>query len=140
MENDQAIKEIVIMDESYVKVIYDPERYIGKIIWSGNPTEGKYKVPFEKMLKWAQDGNKVTRFLSDTRNQGIVSVENRKWFEKEMFPAAVKVGLKRAAAISDSNAFKRYYINMILSSINKFGIPLKIFGDEESAIAFLMED
>ena len=133
-------KDIVLMDESYVKVLYDPVRFIGKVIWSGNPTENKYRAPFEKVLQYAKDGHKVTRFLSDTRNQGVVSVENRKWFEKEMFPEAVKVGLKRAAAISDSNAFKRYYINMILSSINKFGIPLKIFGDEESAIAFLMED
>ena len=82
---------------------------------------------------------RVRRFLSDTRKQGVVSPDNRKWFEKDMFPAAVKAGLERAAAITDGNAFKRYYINMIISSINKFGIPLKIFGDEQSAIEFLMD-
>jgi hypothetical protein len=82
----------------------------------------------------------ITRFLSDTREQGVVSPENRKWFEKEMVPAAIKAGLKRSAVITGSNVFKRYYINMILSAVNKFNMPFKIFSDEESAIKFLMEE
>jgi hypothetical protein len=82
----------------------------------------------------------VTRFMSDIRNQGVVSPESRKWFEKEMVPAAMENGLKRAAVISGSNAFKMYYINLILSSVNKFNLPFKIFNDEEKAVDFLMKE
>lgn len=131
--------EIELMNEPYVKVVYDKERHIGKIIWSGNPTVDQYKKPFGVLLDWAAKGNPVPRFLSDTRNQGVVSPENRKWFEKEMIPAAIAAGLRRSAAITGGNVFKRYYLNMILSAVNKFNMPFKIFSDEESAVKFLME-
>jgi hypothetical protein len=78
--------------------------------------------------------------MSDIRNQGVVSPESRRWFEKEMVPAAVDNGLRRAAVVSGSNAFKTYYINLILGTVNKFGLPFKIFNSEEKAMAFLMEE
>ncbi|UII31683.1 STAS/SEC14 domain-containing protein [Fulvivirga ulvae] len=130
--------EIELMNEPYVRVVYDPKRFIGKIIWQGNPKPDEYKKPFLKLLEWVKD-NKTTRFLSDTRDQGVVAPENRKWFEAEMVPAAIKAGCKRAAVITSGNVFKRYYLNMILSVVNKFDMPFKIVQDEESAIEFLME-
>ena len=129
-----------IFKETYVRVVYDTERFIGKVIWTGSPTPEQYKVPFKVLLDFAAKGNKVTRFLSDTRDQGVVNPENRKWFEKEMVPAAIKAGLKRAAAVTGGNVFKKYYVNMILSAVNKFGMPLRVFLDEESAVKFLMEE
>lgn len=131
-------KELLI--KPYVRVTYDSERCLGKVIWMGNPKQEEYKEPFEVVLDWAKKGNKVTRFLSDTRNQGVVSPDNRKWFENKMIPAAMKAGLKRSAAITAGNAFKRYYLNMILSAFNKFDMPFKVCSDEESAIEFLMEE
>jgi hypothetical protein len=132
--------EIELMNEPHVRVIYDSDRLLGKIIWSGSPTQEQYKKPFLVLLDYAAKGNVITRFLSDTRDQGVVNPENRKWFEKEMVPAAMKAGLKRAAAITNANVFKRYYVNMIISAVNKFNMPLKVFSDEESAIQFLMEE
>lgn len=129
-----------LLNKPYVRVVYDSERYIGKIIWTGSPKQEEYRQPFEVLLDWANKGNKVSRFLSDTRNQGVVSPDNRKWFENEMIPAAINAGCKRSAAITGGNVFKRYYLNMILSAVNKFNMPFKIFSDEESAIEFLMEE
>ncbi|GAA0192906.1 hypothetical protein GCM10009122_55770 [Fulvivirga kasyanovii] len=131
--------DIELMNEPYARVLYDPEKYIGKIIWQGNPKQEEYKKPFLVLLDWAQKGNVVSRFLSDTRNQGVVSPENRKWFEAEMVPASINAGCKRSAVITSGNVFKRYYLNMILAVVNKFDMPFKIVQDEESAIAFLME-
>jgi hypothetical protein len=130
--------EIEIVKESYVTVTWDSERSMGKVVWSGSPTPEQYKKAFLSLLDHAKKGNKVSRFLSDTRNQGIVNPENRKWFEKEMVPAAIKSGLKRTAVITNGNAFKRYYINMILSAANKFNVPFKIVSTEQEAIDFLM--
>ena len=137
-ENTQEGLDLV-WEADYVTVYYDKEKQIGKVIWSGNPTDEKYKVPFNKLLEYGQT-HLVKRFLSDTRKQGVVSPNNRKWFEKDMVPAAIKAGMVKAAVVTDGNAFKRYYLNLILSSINKFNIPMKICGDEQSAIDFLMEE
>jgi hypothetical protein len=51
-----------------------------------------------------------------------------------MIPKAIDNGLKRAAVVFDGNVFKKYYINMILQVINKFGIPMKLFSTEEDAV------
>lgn len=131
--------EVELIKESYVTVTCDLERLIGKVVWSGSPSPEQYKKAFLALLDHAKKGNKMTRFLSDTRNQGIVNPENRKWFEREMVPAAINAGLTRAAVITNGNAFKRYYINLILSTVNKFNVPFKIFSDEQEAINFLME-
>jgi hypothetical protein len=129
----------VVLDLPVVTVYYDRQRQLGKIEWHGNPTKEEYRKPFLTLLEWAAKGNPVIRFLSDTRQQGVVSPENRKWFEKEMLPAALEAGLLRAAVLTDSNVFKMYYLNMILSAVNKFNMPFKIFNDEDKAVAFLME-
>src|SRR5687767_13935170 len=120
-----------ILEASYVTVYYIADKSLGKIVWHGVPTSEEYKKPFITLIDLAKKGSNVTRFLSDIRKQGIVSPDSRKWFEKEMVPAAIANGLKRAAVISGGNAFKTYYINLILSTVNKFNLPFKIFNDEE---------
>lgn len=75
--------------------------------------------------------------LSDISKQGVINPDNRKWFEKEMMPAAVAAGLKRAAIVTSGNAFKLYYINLILSAVNKFPIVTKLFNKREEAIAWV---
>jgi hypothetical protein len=129
-----------ILEASYATVYYIEDKSLGKIVWHGVLTSEEYKKPFLALIDLAKKGNSVTRFLSDIRKQGIVSPENRKWFEKEMVPAAVANGLKRAAVVTSGNAFKTYYINLILSTVNKFDLPFKIFNDDEKAIEFLMKD
>lgn len=129
-----------IFDSPSAIVYYVADKHLAKIIWKGSVTPEEYKKPFLAIFDLANKGTVVTRFMSDIRNQGIVSPDSRKWFEKEMVPAAVAGGLKRAAVISGGNAFKTYYINLILGAVNKFDLPFKIFNDEEKAIEFLMKE
>lgn len=130
----------MIFESSCAKVYFVPDIKLGKIIWNGTVTPADYQRPFLALLDLKKKGTEVHRFMSDIRNQGVVSPESRRWFEKEMVPAAVDNGLRRAAVVSGSNAFKTYYINLILGTVNKFGLPFKIFNNEEKAMAFLMEE
>jgi SpoIIAA-like len=135
-----SLMEQKIFESPSAVVYYVADKTLGKIVWRGTLTPEEYKKPFLALIDLAKKGTSVTRFMSDIRNQGVVSPESRKWFEKEMVPAAMANGLQRAAVISGSNAFKMYYINLILSSVNKFNLPFKIFNDEEKAIDFLMKE
>jgi hypothetical protein len=54
-----------------------------------------------------------------------------------MMPRAVAAGLKRAAIVTNGNAFKLYYINLILSAVNKFPIVTKLFNKQHEAIDWL---
>jgi hypothetical protein len=124
--------ETLIFENTCASVYYIPELQLGKIVWNGNPAGDLYKDPFRKLIAHAVH-HPTPNFLSDTTNQGIVNPENRKWFETHAIPDAINAGLKRAGIITSANVFKRYYLNMILSATNKFGLPVKMFESEEEA-------
>jgi hypothetical protein len=127
----------VIFQEEYATVTYNDDLQLGKIDWHGNPDPEQYKKPFEAMLQLALSGVPVKKFLSDIRKQGIINPDSRKWFEKDMMPLAIREGLVCGASIFDGNAFKKYYMNMIIAASGKFGLPLKLFNTEEEAIDWL---
>jgi hypothetical protein len=128
------IKEV--FKAPYATVTYDPDKRFMLLVWTGSPKTEEYKQPFLTMISL---GKKlpVDSMLSDISLQGVISPENRRWFEKEMMPQAVEAGLKRAALVTSGNAFKLYYINLILSAVNKFPILTKLFNKREEAIVWL---
>jgi hypothetical protein len=126
----------VIFQTPYATVTHDEKRRFLLLVWHGNPTRDEYRKPFQAMLEFGKRNN-VQSMLSDISQQGVISPENRKWFEKEMMPDAVKAGLKRAAIVTNGNAFKLYYINLILSAVNKFPITTKLFNNQEDALKWI---
>ena len=126
----------LIFDTAYAKVTYDSEKRMMVLVLDGSPTQDEYKKPFLTMLEYGQK-NPVDGMLSDISKQGIINPDNRKWFEKEMMPKAVAAGLKRGAIVTNGNAFKLYYINLILSAVNKFPIATKLFNNQKDALDWL---
>ncbi|MEA3316997.1 MAG: hypothetical protein U9R54_03475 [Bacteroidota bacterium] len=123
----------LISETDYADVLHDSSVKIGIIIWKRKTSLEEYKNAFIKLLSYAEN-HPADFFMSDITKQSVVSPEGRKWFETDMLPKAIKLGLKKAATITDGNVFKKYYVNMIIKSTNKFGLPLKLFGTEEEAI------
>ena len=130
----------VIYDKQHAVVTYSPSMQMIKVKWDGAVTPDQYKETFEAALQHSLNGYPVKRFFTDTRTQGVVGPENRKWFEKDMLPRAIESGLESAASVTDANVFKRYYLNTLLKSVNKFNLPFKLCGSEEDAIEFLMKN
>lgn len=123
----------ILLDKDYAKIEYDADLKIGKIEWKRKTSTEEYQFAYMTVLEHAKK-YPSDNFLSDITNQSVVSPENRKWFETEMIPKAIEAGLKRVGVVFDGNVFKKYYLNMILKVINKFGIPMKLFSSEEEAI------
>lgn len=126
----------IVFDAPYATVTYFSEKRSMILIWNGSPDTDEYKKPFLAMIDF---GSKfpVDGMLSDISNQGVINPDNRKWFEKEMMPLAVAAGLKRGAIVTNGNAFKLYYINLILSTVSKFPIQTKLFNKRQEAISWL---
>jgi hypothetical protein len=125
-----------VFEASYAKVTYDVQKRLLILIWNGNPMKDEYKKPFLAMQDFGRK-YPVDSMLTDITKQGVVSPENRKWFENEMVPKAVEAGLKQAAIVTDGNAFKLYYLNIILSAVGKFPMTTKLFNDRQEAFTWL---
>jgi hypothetical protein len=128
--------ETNVFNAPYATVTYNPKKRLIVLIWTGSPNKEEYQKPFLTMLDYGKK-HPVDGMLSDITNQGIISPDNRKWFEKEMMPRAVQAGLKRGAIVTSGNAFKLYYINLILAAVNKFPITTKLFNNQQDAFAWL---
>ncbi len=130
-------QEVLFIDESYVKVSHIPEYELIKAVWNGQINSEKYRGTYSRILDYQRDNKlPITNYMVDMRNQGVVNPNDRKWFETVAMPTAIKQGLKHAAVVTDANVFKKYYLNLILKAMNKFGVPMKLFGTEEEAISW----
>jgi hypothetical protein len=124
------------MDEKWGKTTYDDSLSLVKIVWTLESNSQYYRSSYIKIIEF-QRTTPAKYFISDVRNQPIISPEDRKWFEKEIIPKAIRQGLKKAAVVSSGSAFKNYYLNIILLTTNKFGLPLKLFSNYEDAEKWL---
>jgi len=130
--------EKIILETEYAVISHDVSLKLGKIVWKRKTSVEEYKHSFITLFDFAKN-NTTYFFLSDIRNQSVVSPEGRKWFETDLLPKAIKMGLKKAVSISDDNVFKKYYLNILIKSSKKFGLPLKLFSNEEDAIKWFKE-
>jgi hypothetical protein len=127
---------ITLMTEEYADIFYDEQYYLLQIIWKPEMTDEDYKNVFNFCLEYAET-HRVDNFMSDIRNQKIISPETRKWFEEEALPNAVQRGLKRAVIVFTGNVFKKYYANNILTRSKNFALPIKFFTSIEDGITWL---
>jgi hypothetical protein len=121
------------------KVFFNEDMKLGKIVWNGTPDKVEYRNPFKALIKYAET-HKVEVFLSDITHQGLISIENRQWFERQLLPEAKALGLKKAAIVTNDNTFRLNYISLIINITNRFKIPVKLFSSQERAEKWLLAD
>lgn len=128
-----------VFENEFAKVTYEPEIKVLTITWTNNKmTLENYQKPFNVAIEFMSK-RPVDNYISDIRNQGIVSPEFRKWLEEKALPEAVKLGLKRIVGVATVNIFKQYYINNVFQSAKRFGIPFKMFATPEEAKKWFKE-
>jgi len=132
-----------IFDNEFSTIYFDKTNGIVKLVWKENPKLSleTYKISFNAALDFQEQNiGKTKYFISDIRKQKIMSPDTRKWFQEEALPKAIKNGLLKGAAIFDGDVFKKYYLNNIMNSSKKFGLPFKFFNNEEKAIDWFINE
>ena len=130
---------LVFINEPFAMGIYYPGKLLVHINWKGRQNSEQYRETLQKALDLASE-HKIKFYISDVRNQRLVSPEDRKWFQEVAMPTAIERGLEKAAVVFAGNVFKKYYLNNIFNASKKFGLPLKFFYNEEEAENWLFND
>lgn len=128
---------MILKETPQAAISYSADKSIGKIDWRGSCSSPEYRDTFTYLLE-QQEKLGLIRYLSNIREQAVISIEDRKWFETVALPKAIEQGLKAAAVVFNGNVFKKYYFNVIMQSSRKFGLPIKLFNDVQSAEDWLM--
>lgn len=124
----------MIINEKYVTAYYSKSLKVVGVVWDGIFTKEQYINLFDQLLDFGRK-NEVIGFYSDIRKQGVVSVEARKYFEKNVSPEAQRLGINKTGVVSDASPFKKYYLNTI---IKMTGRPAKICSDPEEALNYII--
>ena len=126
-----------ILDTEYALVEYYGEDQLVQISWKKVKQLNieDYQNALNKALDFQEENpEKVKFYLSDIRQQGVLSPAYRKWFQEVAIPRALKNGLQAGSVIFEGNIFQKYYLNNIMNSTKKFGIKFKFFNKREDAI------
>jgi hypothetical protein len=128
-----------ILENDFARLTYDEDLKVLTITWKDKKlTFEEYQKPFKVALEFMTK-KPVENYISDIRDQGIISPEFRKWLQEVAMPEAAKAGLKRVVGVANVNIFKQYYINNVFQSAKKFGIPFKMFNNIEDAKKWFRE-
>jgi len=126
-----------IADFDYACIRHHEEEKIIEIKWKKgdkNITLEEYQSVIKFALNFKKDYPEAVKYyLSDIREQNILSPNYRKWFQEIALPEALDLKLEAACVIFDGNIFKKYYLNNIMNSTKKFGMPFKFFNTEIEA-------
>lgn len=131
-------KEIVLENE-YAEVSFTHDIKLAQVRWKDVKTipSDIYREAFVVLLDYTENVE-VVNFVSDSRKGGVVSPEDRKWFQTYVIKRAANNGLKHGAIVTKKDPFKKYYMNAILRVINRNApYDVKLFYDYEEAIAWL---
>lgn len=122
-----------VFENEFASLTYEEDYKLLTITWTNKKISfEEYRKPFEMAIDFMTE-NPVDNYISDIREQGIISPNYRKWLQETAFPEAAKAGLKRVVGVANVNIFKQYYINHVFQSAKKFGIPFKMFTTIEEA-------
>jgi len=128
-----------IFSNEFSTLTYEEVLKVLTITWHDKKLSlDEYQRPFMVALDFMSK-RPVDNYISDIRDQGIVSPEFRKWLQEVAMPEAAKAGLKRVVGVANVNIFKQYYINNVFQSAKRFGIPFKMFNTIEEAKCWFQE-
>lgn len=117
---------------------YNEETNAIELIWKKVHDEMNYKTAFTRGIEFLKE-YKATRWLSDIRNEGVVSPANSKWMQEEMLPKAISYGLKKIAAVLKADVFQEFYVKNISKQAAKSNQLMKYFDSIEDANKWLKE-
>jgi signal transduction histidine kinase len=102
------------------------------IVWKGEITSAQYRQIFTKSLEMMMLYN-TPYWVSDMTKQGNVSVEDQKWMFNEIFPEAVKHGLRKGVCIFDPKQHNDEYRERLKQTSLSLGIETVFFQSYKAA-------
>ncbi len=108
--------------------------------WKGFVNAELIKEAHEKVLVLIKD-NRITGIVEDVVDFTGPFTEVNQWFITQWVPAALKLGLKKAAVLMSASIFTQLSVEMLKENpeFKKLGLGYQVFGQMEKASAWLTE-
>jgi hypothetical protein len=125
-----------ILDDEYATLWYHPEE---KVV---HHQIHKFLVPgaFEKLLSSGaelMEQHRATKWLSDDRNNVVVSPEDLKWADEQWLPRVRKAGFRYWAIVVPANVVASMQMKALQAKRRRENIDVSMFESVDEAMAWL---
>ncbi|WP_020532356.1 STAS/SEC14 domain-containing protein [Flexithrix dorotheae] len=129
----------ILIEKERASLHHLPEINSVLLTWKTYANHETYKYMFTKGVDKFLEV-KATSWISDIRNEGVISPELSKWLKSEAIPKAIAGGLKRIAVVMDSDVFKKFYVKNVKQDATEGGIKfMEYFDNLEDAKKWIEE-
>jgi hypothetical protein len=129
-----------ILNSEFASLYFDPVSNAVISVWKKPTTSESYRAFYAVVLENISR-YKAVCYASDIYQQGLIDSECRKWLQNELFPKAVKAGLRKVATVTPGDVFSKFYVDSIQNGIlfHSLDLEFNYFHDLITAQAWLLE-
>ena len=119
------------------KAVFDSQQNFIKVNFSGYPTLPEFQAVANSILDVLQSSGSG-KVLNDTTDLAVNSIEVQEWTQREWFPKATELGLKKFAFLVSKNIFGEVSAQQTNEKAEEEGaVNIKYFKAEEEAVSWL---
>ncbi len=131
--------EEFLHNSDIVTLKYDKSKSLLELHWKQNANSSEFKETFNKAIECSKK-NIIRYFLSDMRNEGLISTQDMKWLEIEVLKRAIEHKVKKIALVFDDLIFSTVYAETVKRKLQNSLIDVRFFSDTDSARAWLFNN
>lgn len=115
----------LVKDYPYLKLIWDEESRALISQWVGGYTGRNLKEGLNAALAEYKKYLPAAQWIGDTRDIGVISLEDQAWIDKEWFPKFLATGVRFMAVVQPRDAVSKLAVKSIVSKVP--GTKLTVF-------------
>lgn len=131
-----TMTEMTLIQTDFATLVYHPDAKIVHHTFhkpiGGQEFRNVLNTGAEAMEKYG-----ATKWLSDDRNNSVLSPEDGGWGSNDWFPRAVKAGFKYWALVVPDDILARMDLKQYIDSFFEQGLRVMVFTKPEDAMAWL---
>jgi len=128
LKKPENVERQYLYQEPHAQIFFDARLNSMGVVWNGPLTSHQYRTVFNKCLDFIKVYH-TPNYISDLTRQGLIQPEDQQWVFNEIFPQAVKYGLKRIGAVRppDGNITSSDYISGLKDTLKHLDITFATF-------------
>jgi predicted enzyme involved in methoxymalonyl-ACP biosynthesis len=134
---ENAVKENVLLNESFVKIWHDTETQILHANWKGFLQPNQVKKGCDVMTEYIKKKG-VSLHLSNHMELKVLSKEVQEYLTQQWFPATEKVGLRKIAALVSEDVFAKATVDKVNSTGKVGKLTIATFNSEYDSENWLL--
>ncbi len=129
----------VILNTDFALLTLDKKKNTLELTWKQQSNTEIYKETFLTALDIAS--NKFVKyFLSDIREQGVVSIGDMRWLSEYIIPKVHKLGIEKVAIILVEDIFSTIYAELVEKNLTENNVDMKIFIEKTNAYTWFFNN